>query len=67
MGGFTDDLRELAPHYLIVVLLIFGGLILVDVLYDDVGFIWRAAVAVAIGLAYPLVLRQLDMAPEPWQ
>lgn len=67
MASFGEDLRELAPHYLIVVILIFVALIAVDVFFEDVGFVWRVAVAVAIGLAYPLVLRQLDMAPEPWQ
>lgn len=67
MAEFIEQMRELAPHYVVLVVIMFAALLLVDQIYPDLHFIGRILIAFAIAVAYPLVLRRFDMAPEPWQ
>ncbi len=67
MAGFREQMRQLAPHYAVLIVIMFGALLLLESVYPDLHFVGRIAVAFGIAIAYPIVLRRLDMAPEVWQ
>lgn len=63
----TDQLKELVPHYLAMILIVFGVLTVLRVTVGDLGFWGELVVVVAIAFAYrPLVLR-LGVAPSVWE
>lgn len=67
MESYTDRLRQLAPHYLVMVVLILVVLTAADMFFGELRFAYRLLLAAATAIAYPLLLRRLDRAPEPWQ
>lgn len=67
MSGYGERLRILAPHYVVTVVLILAVLTLADAIVGEISFAPRMILAIGTGLAYPLALRQLGRAPEPWQ
>lgn len=67
MSTFTDRLKELAPHYLIMVAIMLGVLLVVEWFLGDIGFWARLAIAFVVVIIYPISLRRLGRAPEAWQ
>lgn len=66
MRRYRDRFRELAPHYVVIVLLIVVVLSLADVVVGDLSRPARLVLAAATAVAYPLLLRQLGRAPPAW-
>ena len=66
MSSYGERLRTLAPHYVAIVILILVGLAIADFVIGDLSRGMRLGVAVVIAVAYPVILRQLGLAPEPW-
>lgn len=66
MEEYLDRARQLAPHYLAIVLLIIVALSVTEAVYAELTGVMRLLLAVGVAIAYPIVLRRLDLAPEPW-
>lgn len=63
----SRTLRQLLPHFVILVVLISVVLVAVRLARPGINIWFQTAIAILIGTAYPPVLRYFDMAPEPWQ
>lgn len=61
-----STLRTLLPHYLVLVAIITVLVIAMRFVVPDATIWHHTALAIVVGLAYPMVLRYLGMAPEPW-
>jgi hypothetical protein len=62
-----NTLIELVPHYVGMLILVFGILGIVQLSIGQVGFLIEFAIVVTIAVAYrPLVLR-LGIAPSTWE
>lgn len=60
-------LRQLFPHYVILVVLISVILVAIRMVAPDFNIWYQSAIAILVGTVYPPLLRYLDRAPEPWQ
>jgi hypothetical protein len=62
-----QQLLELVPHYIAMLILVFGGLAIIDATVGEIGFWAELVIVFAIVLAYrPLVVR-LGVAPSAWE
>lgn len=61
-----STLRALLPHYLVLVVIITVLVIALRFVVPQANIWHHTAIAIVVGLAYPMVLRYLGMAPEPW-
>lgn len=59
--------REMLPHYIVMIFLILIALQLSDWLEMGLSGIPRLVLAVIVALAYPFVARWLGIAPEAWE
>ncbi|WP_136589835.1 hypothetical protein [Salinigranum halophilum] len=63
----TDRLKELAPHYAAMFLLVFVVLTIVQLAVGEIGFWIELAIVVVVVFAYrPLAIR-LGIAPSGWR
>ena len=63
----TETLVELLPHYVGMLILVFGVLTTVQLAVGSVDFLVEFVIVVTIAVAYrPLVLR-LGIAPSSWE
>ena len=67
MTSLRDRLVELAPHYILMILLMFLALAIVEQVVGALDFWPSLAIALLVAIAYPIVLRRLGRAPEAWQ
>lgn len=67
MASLRSRLIELLPHYLLMIAVIFGVLLVIQELYGDLGFWASFAVAIGIAAVYPFVVRRLGVAPGAWE
>ncbi|NHN43537.1 hypothetical protein G9C85_18115 [Halorubellus sp. JP-L1] len=63
----TGQLKELVPHYLAMILLVFGVLTVVRTAVGDLGFWSELVVVAAIAFAYRPVVVRLGVAPSVWE
>ncbi len=63
----TDQLRELAPHYLAMLLLVFGGLAIVRAIVGEIGFWTELAIIFVIVFAYRPIVVRLGIGPRKWE
>ncbi|WP_323674205.1 hypothetical protein [Halorubellus sp. PRR65] len=63
----TDQLKELVPHYLAMILLVFAVLTVVRTAVGDLGFWGELVVVVAIAFAYRPAVVRLGVAPTVWE
>ena len=63
----TDQLKELVPHYLAMILIVFVSLTVLRAAVGDVGFWPELVVVVAIAFAYRPVVVRLGVAPSVWE
>ncbi|QCC51095.1 hypothetical protein [Halapricum salinum] len=59
--------KEALPHYAAAILLMFGALGLVNILFGDVGFAIEAVIAIVVATVYFMAVRWLGYAPRMWQ
>lgn len=60
-------LRQLAPHYLAMVVLLVVATTVLGIVAPWLDFWGFVAVAVLVGLLYPVAVHLLGVAPEAWQ
>lgn len=65
MASFGSRLRELAPHYVAMVALILMVVWTADAFFE-LSQVARFLLAALVVVIYPLVLRALGVAPDPW-
>ena len=62
-----DQLIELVPHYIAMLLLVFGTLAVVRSVAGDIGFWAELIIVVIVVVAYRPLVRQLGVEPSAWQ
>lgn len=62
-----STIRQLLPHYLILIIILSVVLTLMRMFVPGAGMWIQVGVAVILGLLYPPLLRYLGKAPEAWQ
>ena len=68
MTSTTEKVRQLAPHWGVRFVLMFGTLALVErFITGELGFLPSLVVVIVIALAYPAVVRALGVAPPVWE
>lgn len=68
MTSTTEKVRQLAPHWGVMFVLMFGTLALVErFITGELGFLPSLVVVIVIALAYPAVVRALGVAPPVWE
>ena len=66
MTSFSEKVRQLAPHWAVMFVLMYALLVTIQALYGDLSFWQSAALVVAVALGYPTLVRYLGVAPEVW-
>lgn len=62
-----DTLLALAPHYAVMLVLVFVVLGVWRSIVGDIGLLEEFAVIAVIVFSYRPVVKRLGLAPEPWQ
>lgn len=62
-----DTLLALAPHYAVMLVLVFVALAVWRSIVGDIGLLEEFAVIAVIVFSYRPVVKRLGVAPEPWQ
>lgn len=62
-----DDLVELVPHYVAMILLAIATLFLLDQMTEDLNFWIETAVLVVVLIAYRPLVHRLGLAPSLWR
>lgn len=62
-----DTLLALAPHYAVMLVLVFVVLGVWRSIVGDIGLLEEFAVIAVIVFSYRPVVKRLGVAPEPWQ
>jgi membrane protein YdbS with pleckstrin-like domain len=63
----TDQLMELAPHYIAMFILVFLVLAVVQVVAGEIGFWPEIATIALVVLAYRLIVVRLGIGPSGWE
>lgn len=66
MASFGSRLIGLLPHYLAMIAMVFGVLLVIQELYGGLGFWASFAIALAVAAIYPTLVRRLGVAPDAW-
>jgi UPF0716 family protein affecting phage T7 exclusion len=67
MASTREKIRQLAPHWAAMFLVMIAVLTLIERVVGPVGFVPSVALVVAVAVAYPFVVRALGVAPPVWQ
>ncbi|MUW13990.1 hypothetical protein GJ633_04405 [Halorubrum sp. CBA1125] len=67
MTSATKTMRELAPHWAVMFLVMMLGLGAVDRYLGDAGLLPALALATVVAFGYPALLRRFGLAPPAWQ
>ena len=62
----TSKWRALAPHFVLMFVLYFAGIVLVSLAFDIRSFWVSLAIALVIAIFYPGFTRAVGIEPEPW-
>lgn len=68
MSDWKERVRQLAPHWAAMFLLMIGVLAAIEAAFQLELSFWQSLVVVfVIGFGYPPVVRRLGVAPAVWQ
>lgn len=62
-----DQLIELVPHYIAMLLLVFGTLAVVRSFAGEIGFWAELIIVIIVVVAYRPIVKQLDVEPSAWK
>lgn len=62
-----DTVLALAPHYAVMLVLVFGVLGIWRAVIGDLGLLGEFAIIAVIVFSYRPIVKRLGLAPEPWQ
>lgn len=63
----SGKIRQLAPHWVVMFVLMFAILTIGETLFGGLAFWQSLLLVLAVAFGYPIVVRQLGVAPEVWQ
>lgn len=63
----TDTIRQLVPHYVVMLVVVFAVVGVVRALLGEVRLILEFAVVLVTVFLYPFAVRRLGYAPSVWQ
>ena len=66
-GMDRADLMDVAPHYGVLIVLMFATLLIMQSVFGDLSFWIELAVLFVIAFAYRPVVVRLGVAPEAWE
>lgn len=67
MASTTEKVRQLAPHWGVMFVVMFGTLAVVERAVGELGFLPSMLLVLAIAFGYPFIVRKLGVAPPVWQ
>lgn len=67
MTSATEKVRQLAPHWVVMFIVMFVALATVERVVGGLGLAASLVLVLAIAFAYPFVVRALGVAPAVWQ
>ncbi|OTF04370.1 hypothetical protein [Halorubrum sp. SD612] len=67
MTSTTEKVRQLAPHWAVMFVVMFVALALVERVVGGLGLAASLVLVLAIAFAYPFAVRALGVAPAVWQ
>jgi hypothetical protein len=67
MGSVTEQVRQLAPHWAVMFVVMVGTLAGLDRAVGDVGAVASVGVVLVVAFGYPFAVRALGVAPPIWQ
>ncbi|WP_435075161.1 hypothetical protein [Halorubrum sp. HHNYT27] len=67
MSSTRAKIRQLAPHWAAMFLLMIAALTLVERFAGQIGIILSVGVVIAVAVGYPYVVRALGIAPPVWR
>lgn len=68
MTDWKERVRQLAPHWAAMFLLMIGVLAVIEAVFAMELSFWQSLIVVfVIGFGYPPVVRRLGVAPAVWQ
>ncbi len=66
MVSTSEKVRQLAPHWAVMCVVMFGLLAVLRSVRGDPSFVESVVLVVAVALGYPTVVRLLGVAPPVW-
>lgn len=63
----TDNLKEVIPHYVAMLIIIFISLNVIRITVGDLGFWMELVIVLIIATAYQPVVLRLGVAPTAWE
>lgn len=67
MTSFSETVRQLAPHWAAMFVVMLLLLALVERLFGDLSFWSSVFLVVVVAIGYPTVVRYVGVAPDVWQ
>lgn len=67
MTSAPAKVRQLAPHWVVMFVVMFLALGAADRAFGGLGLVASLALVMGIAVAYPFVVRALGVAPPVWQ
>jgi len=67
MSSTSEKVRQLAPHWAAMFLLMIAVLTLVERAVGEVGVVPSVGLVIAVGVGYPYAVRALGVAPPVWR
>lgn len=66
MVSTSEKVRQLAPHWAVMFVVMYGLLAVVRSVHGDPSFVESVVLVVVVALGYPTVVRLLGVAPPVW-
>lgn len=66
MPTLSEKVRQLAPHWAVMVIIMYALLAVIQIVYGQLSFWQSVLLVVFIAFAYPTAVRMLGVAPEVW-
>lgn len=63
----TESLKEVVPHYVAMLLIIFGVINAIRLTVGDLGFWVELVIVLIVATAYQPVVLRLGIAPKSWE
>lgn len=67
MTDTTEKIRQLAPHWAVMFVVMFAALALVERVVGQLSFFASLFLVFVIAFGYPAIVRALGVAPPVWQ
>lgn len=67
MTSLSEKVRQLAPHWAAMFVIMFVLLAIAELLIGELSFWQSVGLVVVVALGYPTAVRYLGVAPEVWQ